>query len=335
VIESPIETCEPGDDAVCPGACSDYSCACLSAPTDTCEAPREIDAFPFVDHQSTLVATTSPGDPIIPCALAINATEGPHEHSVWYALTAPASGLVSIDTEGSDYDTLLVAYTGTCDALASRTCNDDESTSSDRQARVAFPIVQGERYVIEAAAYHGAGGGELRFAADFRPCGDGVLDPDEQCDPGRPETCESGTCSPVCECLGIAADECIAAPVVTELPVDVRLSAHAATGTASDPLTCGQQPPAPPPSTWFRFAAPADGTVTITTEGSDYDTVLAVFTGDCGAASVIACDDDGGNGLTSSLTYDASAGVTYTVVVTPWFRTLPGRLGLTIAYVSE
>jgi hypothetical protein len=335
VIEAPVEMCEPADDAACPGTCSDHSCACLSATTDTCEAPREIDAFPFLDHQITLAATTSPGDPIITCALAINATEGPHDHSVWYALTAPASGLVSLDTEGSNYDTLLAVYTGTCDALGSLACNDDEGVDADHQARIAFPIVQGERYLIEAAAYHQGGAGELRFAADFRPCGDGVLDPDEQCDPGLPETCASGTCSPVCECLGSAADECTAAPVVTELPVDVRLSGHAATGTASDPLTCSQQPPEPPPSTWFRFVAPTDGTVVITTEGSDYDTVLALFTGECGTLSFVVCDDDGGVGRTSFIRADVSAGVTYTLVATPWFKTLPGRLGLTIAYVTE
>src|SRR6185295_1455990 len=211
----------------------------------TCEAPREIDTFPFFDRQSTLTATTSPNDPNIGCA-AYNVndpreiTGDPHEHSVWYALTAPASGLVTIDTESSDYDTLLVAYTGTCEAPAALTCNDD-AVFSTYQSRIAFPIVQGERYLIEAAAFDQFGAGELHFAANFRPCGDGVLDPDEECDPGLPETCAGGTCSPVCECLGTAADECADAPLVTELPVDVRLSAHATTGTASDPLTCSRQ----------------------------------------------------------------------------------------------
>jgi hypothetical protein len=162
-----------------------------------------------------------------------------------------------------------------------------------------------------------------------------VLDPGEECDAGLPETCAAGTCSPLCECLGVAADECLAAPVVTELPIDVRLAAHATTGIVSDPLTCSRQPPEPPPSTWFRFVAPEDGAVEITTEGSDYDTVLALFTGECGYSSFVACDDDGGDGLASYIRHDVSAGVTYTLVVTPWFKLLPGRLGLTIAYVSE
>src|SRR6185295_17626024 len=152
------------------------------------------------------------------------------------------------------------------------------------------------------------------------------LDPDEECDPGLPETCAGGTCSPVCECLGTAADECADAPLVTELPVDVRLSAHATTGTASDPLTCSRQAPQPPPSTWFRFVAPQDGTVEITTVGSDYDTVLALFTGECGASSFVVCDDDGAGGGASLIQRDVSAGVTYTLVATPWFKTLPGRL---------
>jgi len=52
-------------------------------------------------------------------------------------------------------------------------------------------------------------------------------------------------------------------------------------------------------------------------------------------STFVACDDDSGNGFTSYIRSDVSSGVTYTLVVTPWFKTLPGRLGLTIAYVTD
>lgn len=333
IIELPVEECEPGDDTACPGACSEQACVCVSPVTDVCEAPREIDAFPFLDGQSTVTATTSPTDPGIRCAITDDPDE-PHGHSTWYALMAPASGLVTIDTAGSDYDTLLVAYTGTCEEPAALACNDDRSGYSGYQARIAFPIVEGERYLIEAAAFSGDPGGELRLAADFRPCGDGVLDPDEACDPGLPETCAAGTCSLFCECLGTPADECADAPLVTELPVAVSLATHYTTANASDPLTCAKQPPDPPRTTWFRFVAPANGTVEITTLGSDYDTVLALFTGECGALSQVACNDDFDQ-LTSYIAANVTAGVTYTLVVTPWYTMPPGRLELSIAYDEE
>jgi hypothetical protein len=63
---------------------------------------------------------------------------------------------------------------------------------------------------------------------------------------------------------------------------------------------------------WFSFAAPAlGGQLTIDTEGSTglTDTVLEVFDA-CGGASV-ACDDDGGTALLSSVSFATVGGTTY------------------------
>ena len=67
---------------------------------------------------------------------------------------------------------------------------------------------------------------------------------------------------------------------------------------------------------WFVFTAPANGTVTVNTEGtSDYDTKLHVYTGTCGALGCVGGDDDTGTGLLSTVTFTATGGTTYLIRV--------------------
>lgn len=71
-------------------------------------------------------------------------------------------------------------------------------------------------------------------------------------------------------------------------------------------------------SVWWRWTAPSGGTVTLTTLGSRFDTVLAVYTGSIAASlnSVAAnANASAGNTLTSSVTFPATAGTTYYIAV--------------------
>jgi hypothetical protein len=71
-------------------------------------------------------------------------------------------------------------------------------------------------------------------------------------------------------------------------------------------------------SVWYRWLAPSNSSVTITTTGSTFDTVLGVYTaGAIGELSnnVVDQDDDGGSDRTSSVTFTASAGTTYMIAV--------------------
>lgn len=85
-----------------------------------------------------------------------------------------------------------------------------------------------------------------------------------------------------------------------------------------EPAHCGVVGTA---SYWFAYQPPADGTAVIDTEGSDFDTVLAVYTFEpplIGYAGLIpvACDHNSGtNGLTSHLEFAAAKDRTYLVVV--------------------
>lgn len=72
-------------------------------------------------------------------------------------------------------------------------------------------------------------------------------------------------------------------------------------------------------SQWFIYEAPANGTLTVSTDGSSFDTVLAVYTGpgtDFASLVPVACDNNGGfDGLDSRVVFSATARTMYLVAV--------------------
>ena len=71
-------------------------------------------------------------------------------------------------------------------------------------------------------------------------------------------------------------------------------------------------------SIWYQWQAPVTGSVTVTTAGSSFDTVLAVYTGTAvNSLSLVGQNDDQtpGQVLTSSVTFSATSGVTYRIAV--------------------
>jgi hypothetical protein len=94
--------------------------------------------------------------------LAVDAgcTSGTEAASVQYQWTAPRTGTVTVDSIGSDYDTVLAVYgTSGCVELD---CNDDApddgSGSYERASQVTFEAVEGTTYVIVLSGYSGADG---------------------------------------------------------------------------------------------------------------------------------------------------------------------------------
>jgi hypothetical protein len=97
---------------------------------------------------------------------------------------------------------------------------------------------------------------------------------------------------------------------VSSLPYQDVVNTAAATTSMNDPVCVGQGP-----TVWFRYRAPQDGTVTANTFGSDYDTTLSVYTSTPGRMlAQVACNDDY-DGLQSAVQFQATAGVTYYVMV--------------------
>lgn len=81
-------------------------------------------------------------------------------------------------------------------------------------------------------------------------------------------------------------------------------------------------------SVWYQWQSPSSGTVTITTAGSRFDTVLAVYTGSAfGSLSLVAQADDIPTDRTSSVSFIATGGVTYKIAVDGYDNDSGGDFG--------
>ena len=74
--------------------------------------------------------------------------------SALWKWTAPKSGEVTFSTYGSDFDTMMAAYTGTTLASLTRLDSDDDSGGT-LQSQVTFPVTAGADYYIAVDGYGG------------------------------------------------------------------------------------------------------------------------------------------------------------------------------------
>jgi hypothetical protein len=77
--------------------------------------------------------------------------------SIWYYWTAPASGPVTIDTQGSSFDTVLAVYTGTSVGTLTLIASNDD-TATNVQSRIDFTAASGTTYRIAVDGYDGDSG---------------------------------------------------------------------------------------------------------------------------------------------------------------------------------
>src|SRR4051794_16631908 len=69
-------------------------------------------------------------------------------------------------------------------------------------------------------------------------------------------------------------------------------------------------------SVWYKWTPQASGTTTIDTAGSNFDTLLAVYTGGAvNSLTEVASNDDADGGLQSKVSFTANAGTTYRIAV--------------------
>jgi len=79
----------------------------VAATNDDFSAPIIIPGVPYISpNLDTTLATLSGSDPPFSCV------SGQKFRTVWFRYTPAASGTYSIDTFGSDYDTVLEVFTG-------------------------------------------------------------------------------------------------------------------------------------------------------------------------------------------------------------------------------
>jgi hypothetical protein len=104
---------------------------------------------------------------------------------------------------------------------------------------------------------------------------------------------------------------------------------NGATGETGEPNHAGSANPLN--SRWWSWTATAAGTVTISTAGSNFDTVLGVYTGNSVASlTTVASNDDAQAGVinSSKVTFTAIAGTTYQIAVDGFQAAAVGNIKL-------
>lgn len=129
------------------------------------------------------------------------------------------------------------------------------------------------------------------------------------------------------------SDTCTAAPDFN-IPGGTQSVANGMTTAPSDPpLACMWGNPSNIQgyrTTWFKFSTPFSGIATISTAGSTFDTVLAVYTGGCATPTQLACNDDA-NYFSSEVSISVFANQVYYVEVADWHFGVSGTATINIA----
>ena len=110
-------------------------------------------------------ATIEPGEPLH--------AGKPGGHSLWMSWVAPSNGVVTFETSGSGFDTLLAAYRfgSTNDTALSQLLPvswSDDSQGLDFESSISFGAIGGQAYEIAVDGYYGAMG-EVELNWSFVP----------------------------------------------------------------------------------------------------------------------------------------------------------------------
>ncbi|MEO2139579.1 MAG: S8 family serine peptidase [Thermoleophilia bacterium] len=216
--------------------------------------------------------------------------------SIWYRWTAPENGVLQVTTRGSSFDTLLGGYSGTSLADLRTHAHNDDNGSGGTWSSISFAVDAGTTYYLAVDGYGGwTGSSVINWSLEGPPAPPPAIPND----------------------IFSAAEE------ITGASGSVIGSTVGAKREAGEPYHGSSTGRA---SIWYRWTAPADGMLQLSTQGSSFDTLLGAYTGAALAdLDRLAANDDFGGGLWSSVTIPVTAGTTYRVAVDGW----GGRFGAT------
>lgn len=210
------------------------------------------------------------------------------QKTLWWNWTATATGIVQVDTAGSEIDTVLAVYAGsTVDGLILVAANDDEPPF--QTSKLIFVASAGVTYRFQAGGFGGESG---RILLNLGP-------PPPPVQPPPNDDFASATS------LGSATSLSIAGTTA------------GATSEISEPDHWLSNPANAGASVWFTWSAPYPGEFILDTRGSRFDTVLAVYTGtSVGQLTLVAADDQGPSvGDQSRLSFKAASGILYRIAL--------------------
>ncbi|MHC5110446.1 MAG: c-type cytochrome [Planctomycetota bacterium] len=280
-ILDPGESCDPPNGATCDDQC-------MTIDNDDCVSAQSI--CPGVYDQA-LIASTNDG------SASCDTTPGTQDH--WFKYTPLTDGVLTIDTCGSDLDSVLSVHTS-CSELPQDelACNDD---SCNVQSALSLPVTGGTEYLIRVA---GAGGD----SGDYRLTADGPA-----CQTGPPPN-----------------DDCTYLVALAEGQTTFTTN-QADTDGPDEPTACATLSGTNLQSdAWFCYQASCTGTAEFSVCDSDFDPALAIYSGcTCpDAASATHCVA-GDCGTTPSLSMPVVAGQSFLVRVgSPAGQSGIGTLGV-------
>jgi hypothetical protein len=228
-------------------------------------------------------------------------------NDIWFSFVAPSNGTLTLSTcNTAAYDTTLAIYNGlSCPPAAPLACNDDFAGCAGFTSQTSAALISGNSYLLRVGG----------FGASSR--GTGTLN-----------VAFAGAGLPANECAGAIDVDCDGSGNV---------DSTTATTAVSDPAySCRFGGPGQGFGTvWFSFVATGTSATLDTDSSAVSDTMLAVYSGTCGALVEIACDDDSGVGLRSMVTANGlTPGNTYFVQVSGFGAVDVGPITLDIVCAS-
>jgi hypothetical protein len=202
--------------------------------------------------------------------------------SVWFRYTPDSSGEVVFSTYSSGYNTVLAVWSGTEGNLTNIGCNDDFRGST---SLLTLNLNGGSTYYVEVAKFDTSAPTDYWLYLNLVHVGDD-FDVPFIVNPSLPSTAT------------------VNAVQYSFFLDDPDFTACGVIGTNS---------------VWYKFVPSQSGTLNVNTVGSDYDTILGVWSGDRGILTALACDDDSAGNLHSDLSIPITAGNTYYIEAAAWW----------------
>ncbi len=217
---------------------------------------------------------------------------------VVYTFTPDVTGLAELDLGGATltpFDAVLYARTDCANTSSQLACNDATGKGAEK---ISFAVLAGTTYYVFVDGYNtNVGTFTLNIKVTPPSCGNSKVEPPEECDDGS----ATANCTADCKFVPVGpGDTCPGVDLVLA-PGSPYWTATMSGSTASFKSnyspTCGGSSKVAK-DVVYRLPAGTGGKakVELVTNGTDFDSVLYVRSGDCVSGAQVGCKDTTGDG---------------------------------------
>ena len=256
-----------------------------SGNNDYFSSARVISGTSGSTYDTNTTATREIGEPT---------TWGSTASTKWYSYTPASSGTLTINTNGSSFDTVLGVFTGSSVLSLTNIAKDDDGGDDGSDSLVALSVSSGTTYFVQVASWFSSSVGAITLNWS----------------------------------LGSAS--CFGSPINDNLSCATILSGSSGTNYANN--TYATLEPSEPDtyaicqSVWYKVSPAGSGTATFSTYGSNFDTVMTLYrssasNGSYGSLVFVSESDEYFSNHTSYLgNQSLSSGYTYFIRVAGWWN---------------